>query len=145
MVEPAKLRLPAALESLSELREFIAGVLGRSNSDARAIADLVLAATEAATNTIVHGYRGRAGYLEAEVESENDVLVVRLRDRAPAFDPRQVAAPDLTAPLEERTPGGLGIYLMHALTDDLIYERTPHGENEITLIRRRAPAATAGC
>ena len=104
-----------------------------------------MAANEAATNAIVHGYQGEAGHIEAEVMCEQDALVVRLRDRAPAFDPRQVPVPDLTAPLEERTPGGLGVYLMFALSDEVFYHRTPAGENEIVLIRRGARAtASAG-
>lgn len=144
MAEAARLSLPAELESLAVLRQFIVDAAVHGNCDARAIADLVLAATEAATNAILHGYRGQVGYLEAEVECEHDALVVRLRDRAPAFDPRQVPTPDLAAPLEERTPGGLGVYLMRALTDELVYRRTPAGENEITLIRRGACQATDG-
>ena len=131
-----RLRLPAEVESLALLRRFIEEVAVRCNCNRRAIADLVLAANEAATNSIVHGYQGNAGYLEAEVMCERDTLVVQLRDGAPAFDPRQVPAPDLTVPLEERTPGGLGVYLMFALSDALVYRRTPAGENEITLIRR---------
>jgi serine/threonine-protein kinase RsbW len=138
MAEPAKLSLPAELDSLAMLRRFIVDVAVQGNCDARAIADLVLAVDEAATNTILHGYRGQAGYLEAEVRCERDALVVRLRDRAPAFDPRQVPPPNLAVPLEERTPGGLGVFLMRALTDDLVYHRTPEGENEFTLIRRGA-------
>jgi serine/threonine-protein kinase RsbW len=138
MAEPMKLRLPADVESLGLLRRFIEEVAVRGNCNPRAVADLVLAANEAATNAIVHGYRGQDGYLEAEVTCKQDALVVRLRDRAPAFDPRQVPAPDLAAPLEERTPGGLGVYLMFALSDELVYRRTPVGENEIVLIRRGA-------
>jgi serine/threonine-protein kinase RsbW len=138
MAEPVKLRLPAEVESLALLRRFIEEAAVRANCNRRAIADLVLAANEAATNSIVHGYQGNAGYLEAEVTCEQDTLVVRLRDQAPAFDPRQVPVPDLKVPLEERTPGGLGVYLMFALSDELVYRRTPAGENEITLIRRGA-------
>ena len=144
MAEPAKLSLPAELGSLAVLRQFIVDVAVQSNCDARAIADLVLAADESATNSILYGYRGQTGYLEVEVTCEQDALVVRLRDRAPAFDPRTVAAPDLAAPLEKRKPGGLGVYLMRALTDELVYRRTPGGENEITLVRRSAREVTDG-
>ncbi|MCL7452950.1 MAG: ATP-binding protein [Anaerolineae bacterium] len=138
MTEPTTLRLPAELESLSELRRFVEEVATRGNGKPKAIDDMVLAADEAATNVIQHGYRGQPGYLEVEVGYEHDDLVVRLRDRAPSFDPGQVPGPDLAAPLEKRTLGGLGVYLMQALTDDVLYRSTPEGENELTLIRRNA-------
>lgn len=143
MAEPMKLRLPAEVGSLGLLRRFIEEVAVRGNCNRQAVADLVLAANEAATNSIVHGYRGEAGYIEAEVTCDQDTLVVRLRDRAPAFDPWQVPAPDLTARLEERKPGGLGVYLMFALSDEVVYHRTPAGENELVLIRRGAREGAA--
>ncbi len=67
-----------------------------------------------------------------------DDLLIRIRDRAPAFDPTAYPAPDLTVPLEQRKPGGFGIYLMRQVMDDVSYRRMPDGRNELLLVRRSA-------
>jgi len=38
------------------------------------------------------------------------------------FDPTEVRAVDVDAPLEERTPGGLGLYLVLKMVDAIHYE-----------------------
>jgi serine/threonine-protein kinase RsbW len=104
--------------------------------DAATIPDVVLAVDEAATNIILHGYQGQEGIIEIEVEQEGDALVVRLRDEAVPFDPTSVPLPDLTVPLEQRAPGGLGIYLIRQVMDEVAYRITSQGGNELTLVKR---------
>jgi anti-sigma regulatory factor (Ser/Thr protein kinase) len=38
------------------------------------------------------------------------------------FDPRSVKPPDTEAPLAQRTPGGLGLYLVMKMADSVHYE-----------------------
>jgi anti-sigma regulatory factor (Ser/Thr protein kinase) len=38
------------------------------------------------------------------------------------FDPREADTVDIDAPLEQRTPGGLGLYLVLKMTDSIHYE-----------------------
>ncbi len=38
------------------------------------------------------------------------------------FDPRSAPSPNVEAPLEERTPGGLGLYLVMKMADAIQYE-----------------------
>ena len=38
------------------------------------------------------------------------------------FDPRNVPPVDIDAPLEQRTPGGLGLYLVLKMVDSIHYE-----------------------
>jgi len=67
------------------------------------------------------------------LETDQDVLIelsrhgngvqVSLTDfNVERFDPRQVAPVDVSAPLEERTPGGLGLYLVMKMADAIHYE-----------------------
>ena len=66
-------------------------------------------------------------------ESEEDILIqmvphehgieVSLTDYDVArFDPTSASAVDVNAPLEERTPGGLGLYLVLKMVDSIHYE-----------------------
>lgn len=102
------------------------------------IAGVVLAVDEAATNIIVHGYGGQAGDIDVRLSRKGDALVVRLYDRAPPFDPATVPLPDTTLPLDERPIGGMGIFFMHRVMDEVCYRRTSDGGNELTLIKRGA-------
>jgi len=66
-------------------------------------------------------------------ESEEDILIqmvphehgieVGLTDyNVERFDPTKAGKVDVDAPLEERTPGGLGLYLVMKMVDSIHYE-----------------------
>jgi serine/threonine-protein kinase RsbW len=61
-------------------------------------------------------------------------LEVRLTDYdVERFDPTVVAAVNVDAPLEERTPGGLGLYLVMKMVDSIHYEYS-NRQSKITFI-----------
>jgi serine/threonine-protein kinase RsbW len=126
----------ARRSKLAALRHFVSEKVAAFGVSGPAADDLILAVDESATNIIVHGYRGAPGRIELQLERQGDALIARLLDDSPYFDPNQAAPPDLTLPLEERSTGGLGIYLCRAFTDSLSYCRTPDGRNELTLIKK---------
>jgi len=66
-------------------------------------------------------------------ESDADILIemnphehgveISLTDfNVERFDPREVQAVDVDAPLEQRTPGGLGLYLVLKMVNSIHYE-----------------------
>ena len=128
--------MTAGLTDLVEIRRFVESAALRGGGDPRAIDDMLMAMNEATTNVIEHGYHGRPGILEVEVEYDGDTLVVRVRDQAPVFDPALAPAPDLTLPLEQRPFGGMGVHLMRQLTDELSYRTRCDGWNELVLVKK---------
>ena len=130
------LRLAAELKNLAVIRSFVQESAAVLDVAPAIISDLLLAVDEAATNVITHGYRGQQGTIEIEVKREAVDVVVHVRDNAPPFDPTNVPSPDLTRPLEERSPGGLGIYLIRQYMDEVIYRLMPQGGNELILKKR---------
>jgi len=128
--------LAAKLDNLAAIRDFIRANTAALGVDPQVVSDVVLAVDEAVTNVIVHGYRGRPGTIQVEVDREATDVVVRLHDHAPPFDPTGAPPPDLARPLEERPPGGLGIYLMRQTMDEVAYRLTPEGGNELILKKR---------
>jgi serine/threonine-protein kinase RsbW len=60
--------------------------------------------------------------------------------RPDAFDPTQVAEPDLDASLKDRLLGGLGVYFMHKLMDRVDYRFEPDTGNVLTMTKRRTPS-----
>jgi len=132
----APLCIAAELESLAEIRRFVRERAAVLDVDPAAIADVVLAVGEAATNVITHGYRDQVGVIEIEVRREEDALIVHLRDEAAPFDPTTVPPPDLTLPPEERVMERMGIYLMRRSTDEMSHRITLQRGNELTLVKR---------
>ncbi len=130
------LRVLAELSNLAVIRRFIEETATALKADHGAIGDMIQVVDELATNIIVHGYRARPGNIEIEVTQEGNVLVVRLRDQAPLFDPTRAPPPDLTLPLEKRRVGGLGIHLTRQFTDSMTYRMTSEGGNELTLRKK---------
>jgi serine/threonine-protein kinase RsbW len=128
------LRIPASVDDLATVRQFIRQQARLAGADPGAVPDIVQAVDESVANAILHGYRGRDGTVEVEVDSSGRSLVVRLRDDAPPFDPTLLPAPDITLPLAARPLGGMGVYLARELMDKVTYQVTKDG-NELTLVK----------
>jgi serine/threonine-protein kinase RsbW len=135
-MEPVNyLCISAELNNLPKIRKFIQESARSKEIDADAISDIVLAVDEITTNIIVHGYNGAGGDIEFKMSTEAGWVIIQVSDRARPFDPTRLPPPDISLPLEERTPGGLGVYLAKNLMDELTYKRLPSGKNQLTLIK----------
>lgn len=134
------IRIEAEKENLAEIRRFVREAATTLDVEPAVINDVVLAVDEAVANIIVHGYKGQAGIIEIEISRQAETLAIHLRDDTAPFDPTQVPPPDLNVPLEERAPGGLGIYLIRQIMDEVVYRPLPQGGNELLLRKRSVPA-----
>jgi serine/threonine-protein kinase RsbW len=133
------LHVTAELHNLEVIRHFIEENVLSMHADDNTLYDLVQAVDECATNIIEHGYLEAPGPIEVEINLRDETITIVLRDQAPLFDPTTVPAPDLTIPLEQREPGGLGIFLIRRMVDELHYGISATGGNELTLIKHVQP------
>jgi serine/threonine-protein kinase RsbW len=133
-----RVRIPADLERLGELRALVREVGTAGGASRSDIDDLVQAVDEAAANTVVHGYAGRPGWIDATLRIVDRTLIVTLEDEAPSFDPTVAPEPDMDVPALVRGPGGMGIHLMRLATDTLDYRPRAGGGNVLTLTRSLA-------
>lgn len=130
--------VPGRFDSLGELCDFVtqaAQDAGLSEPDVHAVQ---VALDEACTNIIEHAY---GDDLEGDIECTCRIgaceLAVTLRDQGRPFDPTAVPEPNITADLDERQGGGLGVYLMRKLMDEVRFETTPETGNVLTMVKRR--------
>jgi serine/threonine-protein kinase RsbW len=131
------LTVPATLDSLALITEFITDATARAGLDDHAAWQVLLAVDEACTNIIQHGYDTAApGEIELGWRVEGGQLIVTLRDRGRRFNPDDVPAPDIASPLEERQAGGLGLYLMGRLMDSVQFEFDDQQGNLLTMTKR---------
>ena len=97
-----------------------------------------MAVDEACCNIIEHAYGGEGrGDVECSCRVNDEGLTVTLRDRGRPFDPSGVPEPDLQADLEDRDVGGLGLYFMRKLMDEVRFEFTPGAGNALTMVKRK--------
>jgi len=97
-----------------------------------------LAVDEACSNIIEYAYEGvRDGRIEITCESRQGDVNIYIRDWGKAFDPSIASEPDLSVDLSERQIGGLGIFLMRKMTDEVRYHSEPGRGNLLKLVKRR--------
>ncbi len=129
---------PAKFEFLDEIREFVARVASDGGFSDKLIYSLQLAADEAASNIIEHAYEGISdATLEITCDMQGDSIVITMRDSGKPFDPSKVKQPNLKADLSDRQIGGLGVYLMRKLMDDVSYQSNSSTGNLLTMTKRR--------
>jgi anti-sigma regulatory factor (Ser/Thr protein kinase) len=96
---------------------------------------LQVALDEIVANLVDHAAGGgRTPGFDVWFRRDGDAVEITVADDGPAFDPLARPDPDVTAPLEARQPGGLGIMLVKSLMDDVRYERTTR--NLLTIRKR---------
>jgi serine/threonine-protein kinase RsbW len=141
------MRYLAQYENLDAVREFAAEAAAETGLNDAATFQVQMAVDEAFTNIIEHAYGGESTQgVEVTCEIAGDALILTLKDCGTSFDPGLIGDPDLEAPLEEREAGGLGLYFMRKLMDDVqfLFNQAPGNEegcNILTMVKRKEKAA----
>jgi serine/threonine-protein kinase RsbW len=135
----ATIRLLAGFNDLAAIRQFVAQAVRDEGLDDRVVPDLQLAVDEVCANVIEHGYSGQGGEIEVTVEAIEGGVQAKVRDWGTPFNPQAIPIPDVTAPLEQRRPGGLGLYLVRQVMDDVRFEFDAQRSNIVTMIKRFRP------
>lgn len=129
----------AKFEFLDEIREFVGDIARKNGFSDKEVYNIQLATDEAASNVIEHAYESVAdGTLEISCGCKNNIITIILVDHGESFDPSDVPAPDLKADLSDRKIGGLGLFLMRKLMDEVHYNAEPGKKrNTLTMTKRK--------
>jgi anti-sigma regulatory factor (Ser/Thr protein kinase) len=128
----------AKFEFLDEIRDFVGDIARAGGFGDKDVYNIQLAADEAASNVIEHAYEGVSdGLLELSCGVNGNIITIILVDHGESFDPSEIPMPDLKADLSERKIGGLGIFLMRKLMDEVRYEVKPNHTNVLTMTKRK--------
>lgn len=106
-------------------------LLARWNVDRATWHRVQLVLEELLSNVVRHAFDDdgpRA--IDVSLRRVDGAIELVVRDDGVAFDPLAAPAVDVTAPLEQRRPGGLGIHLVRETAQALCYTRTD-GRNEL--------------
>ena len=132
-------QFPAKFEFLDEIRDFVGDIARKGGFGSKEIYGIQLATDEAASNIIEHAYEHISdGVLELSCGFKGEEITVILVDHGEPFDPSEIPMPDLKADLSDRKIGGLGIFLMRKLMDEVHYDSQPSKNSDtLTMIKRK--------
>jgi serine/threonine-protein kinase RsbW len=136
MKQIAKLRFKAELENVSTAIDCVTKSAQEAGFDEGVLYQLQLAVDEACANVIHHAYKGmEPGDIEVACSFDDQRLVIRVRDWGRSFVPEDIPEPDVEAPLEERSLGGLGLFLIRQCMDQVEFTFDAELGNELTMIK----------
>jgi serine/threonine-protein kinase RsbW len=133
-----EIKAPATLESLKLFMRFVSEFAVAQQFPQARVREIELATEEAIMNILTHAYPGDCkGEIEVQCERLGDSgLTIRIVDTGIPFNPLSFTDPDLTTPITERNPGGLGVFLIRKMMDEIRYHRS--GErNVLTFVARK--------
>ena len=130
-----ELTLRNEVSEISLLAAFVEGLGEELNLSPDVVFNLNLALEEAVTNVVLYAYpQGQSGDISLTASVHDNMIELSLSDSGKAFNPTQMPDADVTLSADERQIGGLGIFLIRQIMDDVRYERAD-GRNVLTLTK----------
>ncbi len=129
--------LPAVPESIMDAQQRIRDYVSDLNCNIRSLLELDIIVEETFINIASYAYSDRKGLamIDLSIVEDGNVLQMVFRDTGVPYDPVQNRAPDISAPAEKRSIGGLGIFLVKEYSDSVTYNYKD-GENQLTIRKR---------
>lgn len=128
-----ELTLTNKTEEIGKLVPFIEQIGKKLSLASDLIFNLNLVLEEAVSNVIHYAYPNQEGKeINIEASLMNDNLIFVITDSGIAFDPTSVPDTDITLPADERPIGGLGIFIIKQIMNEVNYRRVD-GKNVFTL------------
>ncbi len=114
--------LKAEMDNLPSFRNFVVEACRQFKVNEDITETLKLAGDEISSNIIIHGYKGRQpGDINIQMSIHQNELNIKISDTGNTFDPETLAPPDLEAEIDDRQIGGLGVFFVKEMVDELSY------------------------
>jgi anti-sigma regulatory factor (Ser/Thr protein kinase) len=137
--QPRRLVVPGRFERLTEIAAFVTQAAHEAGLNDDEVFHVEMAVDEACSNIIEHAYAAQSGDIDlaCRCPMAGQIEVV-IRDIGPPFRPEEVSPPTVSAPvdLDNLNGGGLGLYFMRKLMDEVRFESVPGQGNTLTMLKR---------
>ena len=114
----------ANLDTIPAMIEFVSSTAETFGVHPKRVMHLELAVEEATANICSYAYEIPPGEVTIKISREPELFRIELIDSGVPFDPMAMETPDLKAELESRQVGGLGVFLIRRMLDDVHYSRS---------------------
>ncbi|CAM4430330.1 anti-sigma B factor RsbW [Paenibacillus alkaliterrae] len=132
------LQIPAHADYIDMVRICLFGIACKMKFAYEDIEDMKVAVSEACNNAVLYGFQDAdSGMIDVSYEFEEQSLTIKVKNSGPEFmytDAVGKAAPLQAAEVSDLRVGGLGIYLMQALMDDVVVN-TASGATEVVMTK----------
>lgn len=132
-----QLRIPSQTDNLELIRGFVSKIAEKIGFGEEDISKIELATDEACSNVMKHAYQEQntKKWLDILVKLDIEKLTIIVTDHGKGFDPQKVKVPDMKEYLAQLKVGGLGIYLMRTLMDEVDYNIHPGVKNQVKMVK----------
>lgn len=129
-----ELTTEATIDNIGIVTDFVNEQLQTLACPMKAQLQIDMAIDELFSNIARYAYHPEIGSATVRVDVTEHPMAVRITfiDQGIPYDPLSAVNPDTTLSAEERSPGGLGIYLVRQTMDDISYEYRG-GQNILTI------------
>ena len=128
------LKKKATLENLDIFLRFVKQFAQKEGFDVDISSELELVAEEVIVNIVNYAYPQEEGDVEITLSMNNNILSFCVVDEGAPFDMTLVEDPDITLSIEEKEIGGMGIFFVKHIMDEISYERKEN-KNILTLAK----------
>ena len=128
----------AQIEKLPEIMEFVDSLLEKNGATTAAKSQIDVAVDEIFSNIAFYGYsKDRQGKAKISVimSKDNTEMTLIFEDKGKPFNPLEKADPDTSLSLEEKSIGGLGIFIVKKTMDKVDYVNE-NGHNILTIVKK---------
>ncbi len=133
-INEEELVVKSKTNNLSTIRDFVFAAASDVGFPTDAIDNIILAVDEACTNIIKHAYKSYPdGEITIRLKYSDKKFTIVIIDHGTPFKPETVPDPDLQKYYRQHRVGGLGMYLMKSLMDEVKYISVPGKYNQVLL------------
>ena len=128
-----EIRITNSLDEIGTLAEFIEDLGAELSLSMETTMHINLALEEAVSNIIMYAYPQEGEHeIILKTTATDQQLIFLLTDSGLSFDPTNAPEVDINIPAEERQIGGLGIFLIRRIMNEVSYQRLD-GENHLVM------------
>jgi serine/threonine-protein kinase RsbW len=133
------LKVKNRISELAVIESFLEELGNEWDIDIRHVLSLNLVLEEAFTNIVSYGYDDEAEHIiDIYFLKDGENLEITVSDDGHEWDPTMKEDPDITLSAEERPVGGLGIFLIRKMMDNVSYRRSDN-LNILTMTKKIDP------
>jgi len=132
-LDPIHLSIISHPENLKSIRKVLKDVMSKTKLSKEDSGCVILAVDEACSNIIRHGYNNDYNQtIDLTIIVKTNLLTISILDKGIRFDKDAIKDRDI----KEIKPGGLGIYIINQVMDQVKYTRTSDGFNKIEMVKK---------
>ncbi len=126
----------SSTDNLSLIREFAKTTASECGCGEELTGKIILAVDEACTNVIKHAYKySSTGDIDIKIKLNKSKLIISITDSGEHFNSDSVPTPNLAEYQKQKKSGGLGIFLMKKLMDEVNYRILKDNRNQVELVK----------